>query len=154
MSHLKITLVLVLLVAATTTACCCPLGSLLGEAEFTEGDFTDVPAYPGASQTTESNTAINLMVTPISLVAEDVEWKHYTTDDAEGEILSWYQDRLPNRGWSEATAEDLGNVETEGVLIFSKDDEPDTLLVVMAVSGLEEGDSATHILIGRMTVSQ
>ena len=150
MSHLRLPLVLSVLIAALST-CCCPLGGLIGGAEFTTGDFANVPAYPGSTQTTEANAAVSAMTMVFSFVAEEIEWKHYVTTDSESDVLDWYE--LPDYGWGTASGEDLGNVETEGGLIFSKEDDPEVLLVIFAITGLEEGSSDTHVVVGRIRIA-
>ena len=154
MKHLKLALILGVL-APTLTACCCPFGSfgslLGGGAEFTTGDFADVPAYPGSAQTTESDPVLGIMVTALSFIAEESEWKHYTTTDSDYDVLSWYADELPGYGWITASSEDLG-VETEGGLVFENTSELDVLLFVFATPDVE-GDDETHILLGRIRVS-
>ncbi len=152
MSHLKLPLVLSVLIAALST-CCCPLGGLIGGAEFTTGDFANVPAYPGSTQTTEANAAVSAMTMVFSLVAEEIEWKHYVTTDSESDVLDWYEDVLPDHGWSTTSGEGLGDVETEGGLIFSKEDDPEVLLVIFAITGLEEGSSDTHVVVGRICIA-
>jgi hypothetical protein len=135
--------------AAFLTACCCPLGSLLGEAEFTTGALADVPAYPGARQTTETNTIINALVAALSLVAEDSEWKHYVTSESEGVVLGWYEDTLPGYGWALTEFED---VEVEGGLFFVKATEPATTLYIGVMPDVEGGDEL-DIVIGRLKLA-
>ncbi|MBW1811856.1 MAG: hypothetical protein JRI70_04700 [Deltaproteobacteria bacterium] len=154
MNHLKFTLILGAL-AITLTACCCPCGSLVpllgSEAEFTTGDFADVPAYPGSTQTTESDPILGVMVTALSFIAEESEWKHYTTTDSDSDVLNWYGDELPGYGWSAASGENL-DVKKEGGLIFEKEEDPEVHLFILAASDIDGGDE-THILIGRIRIS-
>lgn len=150
MRYLKYALILGLL-AATLTGCCCPLEMLFGETEFTTGDFSDAPAYPGSTQSTETNEAIDLLTGFSSIVSSEAEWKHYTTGDSESDVLDWYKDRLPTYGWEEASAEQVGT-QSENTLVFTNEDEPNMMLVVIAVSGIDETDD-THIIIGRLTIN-
>ena len=99
--------VLSVLGAAMTACCCSPCEALFAAAEFTAGDFPDVPAYPGATQTTETSAAINALVAAMSLIVEDSEWKHYTTDDPVSAVLDWYSEELPVYGWVEADVEEV-----------------------------------------------
>jgi hypothetical protein len=151
MNHWKFLLVLPVL-AVTLTACCCPLGTIFGETKFTTGDFDDVPAYPGSTQTTESNPAVSAMTTIFSLIAEEVEWKQYTTTDSETDVLTWYEGTLPSYGWIVASEEDLGDIEMEGGLVFVKADDPEVMLAVFTMPDVE-GGGEMYILIGRIRIS-
>jgi hypothetical protein len=137
--------------AATLTACCCPCGalidgSILGQANFTTGDFVDAPAYPGATQTTETDTAINAMIAAMTLLSEESEWKHYTTGDSPDDVLAWYEAELPTYGWFVGDFEDA---QVEGALFFIKATEPNTALYLIALEDFE-GGNVTHIILGRV----
>lgn len=152
MTHWKLPLTLSVLVA-TLASCCCPLGDLLGETEFTTGDFADVPAYPGSVQITESDTAVSAMTRVFSLIAEEAEWKHYTTSDSASDVLDWYESNLPEHGWAAVSDEDLGTeYESENGLFFVKANDPQVMVIVLAVPDFE-GGSEVHIIIGRILVS-
>jgi hypothetical protein len=151
MNRWKFLLVLPVL-AAALTACCCPLGTIFGETKFTTGDFADVPAYPGSTQTTESNPAASAMTTVFSFIAEEAEWKQYKTSDSETDVLNWYENTLPDYGWVAASGEDLGDVEMEGGLIFVNQNDPEVMLVVFVAPDLEGGGEIS-ILIGRIRIS-
>jgi len=144
MTNIKSLLILTAL-AITLTACCCPCGSLLGRANFTAGDFPDVPAYPGATQTTQTNLAINAATSIVTLAAEDSEWKHYTTSDSDSAVLDWYAGELPQHRWVQADTEDI---KVQGGLLFVKMDDPSTLLYLFTLAD-PQGEDKTHIVIGR-----
>lgn len=148
MSYLRVGLVLSLL-AAALVACCCCLNVLGGNVEFTTGDFSDVPVYPGASQTTETNSMIGTVTGIFALLARDAEWKHYTTSDPEADVLEWYSDTLPNYGWTDASGQ-YGTSSSEGSLAFVSEDDPSLLLVIFA-GPLSDG-GVTDIIIGRMHI--
>jgi len=142
-------LLLMFVSAAVLTGCCCPLGSLLGTAELTTGDFDDVPAYPDARQTTESDMAVNTLVAIVSLISEEEEWKHYISSDPDSAILDWYTDTLPQYGWTPTEFEDI---DIEGGLFFVKAAEPDTALYIGIVPDVEGGEDM-HIVVGRLKLS-
>jgi hypothetical protein len=131
-------------------SCCCPLTGLLGGAEFTAGDFPDVPAYPGSTQSTESNAAIGAMVGVFSLMGGEAEWKHYVTADSENDVLDWYADELPGYGWTMASEDELEDVENG--LLFWKDDDPSVMLAVLVLSALDESGNL-DIVIGKIDVA-
>ena len=139
---------LALVAFATIAACCCSaLGGLLGGVEFTTGDFADVPPYPGSSQTTDSIAGVETMLGVFNLIGES-EWKHYKTPDSESDILDWYEEVLPTRGWEEASAEDVGSTSAENTLVYAKEDgDSAVMLLIMAISD-DAGDN--HIIIGRI----
>jgi hypothetical protein len=150
MSYLRIPLALLALVTIFGACCCGLIGNLIGGVEFTAGDFSDVPPYPNATQTTESSDAINAMTMVFKLIPGEAEWKHYTTGDSEDDVLEWYKEQLPRHGWDEASSEDIGQVQTEGGAFFVKDN---TMLVIFAAPNLDDtGD--THILIGRIVMEE
>ena len=150
MSYLKIPLALLALVIIFGTCCCGALGGLAG-VEFTDGDFGDVPPYPGSSQTTESNDALGLMTMAFSFIPGDKEWKHYTTSDSEDDVLDWYSVNMPRQGWEEISSEDMEvQTQSENAVFFAKNN---TILVVFAVAGIDDtGD--THIIIGRIEIEE
>ena len=128
------------------------LGGAIGGVKFTTDDFADVPAYPDATQTTESNTTLNTMTMFFKFIPGTGEWKHYVTSDSESDVLDWYAEELPEQGWGEVTEEDMPEIQTQsenGVFYF-KDD---TMLVIFAASGIDDGDD-THILIGRIKLEE
>lgn len=157
MKALKISFVLLVLLAlaVTLTGCCCPFdfSSLLGETEFTAGNFPDVPVYPGATQSTESDTVLSAMTAVFSLITSEEEWKHYVTSDSDISVLDWYQDRLPGQNWVEASSEELGTTDTEGTLMFTKSNDSNLFLVIFAISGIDTSSSDTDIVIGRLRVT-
>lgn len=142
MSIFKVPLAVAVLVLALS--CCCCLGTLFGEPEFTTGNFSDVPSYPDALQTTDSNALYDSLLAPFEVFGE-VEWKHYTTIDSEHEVLVWYEETLPEYGWSlhEST-------QTNG-LTFMKVDDDLVMLAVLATDSLDLDSNDTHILVGRIT---
>jgi len=137
--------------AAALSGCCCPLDMLISETEFTSGDFADVPAYPGSSQSTESDAAIDAMTTVMNLVADEAEWKHYITSDGERDIADWYEDNLPSHGWLAYTGDAVDDADMGSTLLFQKEGDADVLLVLFVLPD-EDGDS--HIIIGRLAVAE
>lgn len=150
MSYLKIPLALLVLATIFGTCCCGALSGLTG-VKFTDGDFGDVPPYPGSSQTTESNDALGLMTMAFNLIPGDAEWKHYTTGDSEDDVLDWYLDNMPRQGWEEISSEDMEvQTQSENAVFFAKSD---TMLVIFAVAGIDDtGD--THIIVGRIEIEE
>jgi hypothetical protein len=150
MSYLKVPLALLALAIVFGTCCCGALGGLVG-VEFTTGDFADVPPYPGSTQTTESNDTLGLMTMAFSLIPGEAEWKHYTTDDSESDVLDWYADNMPDQGWEEISPEDMEvQTQSENAIFFAKSN---VMLVVFAVSGIDDtGD--THIIVGRIVIEE
>lgn len=147
----KISLALVAFV--TIAACCCSgLGGLLGGVEFTTGDFADVPPYPGSTQTTESISELEAMMSFFNLIPGDATWKHYTTADSDSDVLAWYENVLPTHGWEEASSEDLGT-SSENTLVYEKGTGDSTvMLIIMALPDVgDTGDN--HIIIGRIEMA-
>jgi hypothetical protein len=138
-------------VLAIMASCCCPLAGLLGGAEFTAGDFSDVPAYPGSTQSTESNAAIGAMVGVFSMMGGEAEWKHYITTDSENDVLDWYEGELPGYGWTMASEDELEGVENG--LLFWKDDDPSVMLAILALSAMDESGD-TDIVVGRIDIAE
>jgi hypothetical protein len=150
MNYLKVPLALLALAIVFGTCCCGALGGLVG-VEYTAGDFADVPPYPGSTGTTESSDALNLMTMAFSLIPGDAEWKHYTTDDSESDVLDWYAEKLPHQGWEEISSEDMQvQTQSENAVFFVKND---VMLVIFAVPDIDDtGD--THVLIGRIEMEE
>ncbi len=151
MSHWKLPLSVGTLVMTFAVCCCSSLGALTGQTEFTTGDFADVPAYPGATQSTESDQALSTMTKVFALVAEETEWKHYVTRGSPDDVVDWYEDTLPDYGWVTASAE-TGGVQTENALFFAKEDDPNVMLVIFAVPNSQDSNK-TDIVIGRVRIS-
>jgi hypothetical protein len=149
MSSLKIPLALSVIVIALFAACCCSglggLGGLLGGVEFTTGDFVDVPAYPGSAQTTDSVEGVDTVLGFLNFIPGDKEWKHYTTNDSESDVLDWYADALPSEGWEESSPEDV-EVEYENSAFYTKTDGSDDVMLFIMVFP----DTENHIIIGRV----
>ena len=149
MSSLKISLALSVVVIALIAACCCSglggLGGLLGGVEFTTGDFVDVPAYPGSAQTTDSVEGVDTALGFLNFIPGEKEWKHYTTNDSESDVLDWYTDVLPSEGWEEASAEDM-ETSYENSAFYSKMDGSDEVMLFVMVFP----DTENHIIIGRI----
>ena len=150
---MSIKISLALVAFATIVACCCSgIGGLLGGIEFTTGDFADVPAYPGSTQTTESISEIEAMLGFFNLIPGDATWKHYTTTDSESDVLDWYEKKLPTHGWEEGSAEEYGGTSSsENTLIYGKEAGDDTvMLIIMSLDIGDDGDN--HIIIGRIEI--
>ena len=151
MSHWKLPLSIGALVITLAACCCSSLSGLMGQTEFTTGDFADVPAYPDATQSTESDRVISMMIKVFALAGQEAEWKHYVTTDSPDDVMDWYADALPDYGWVKASMEGT-NVQTQNALIYTKADDPDVMLVVFVIPNSEESSKA-DIVIGRMRVS-
>lgn len=149
MSHWKLPLIVGTWIITLAACCCSSMGGLTGQTEFTTGDFGDVPAYPGASQSTEADQALSMMTKVFALVAQEAEWKHYVTTDSPDDAMSWYRDVLSDYGWETASME---GVQTQNALIFAKEDDPNVILAVFAVPNSQDSNK-TDIVIGRMRVS-
>ncbi len=146
----KISLALVAFV--TIAACCCSgLGGLLGGAEFTTGDFADVPAYPGSTQTTDTISGVETMLGVFNLIGES-EWKHYKTPDSESDILDWYEKVLPTHGWEEASAEDMGTTSYENSAVYAKEVGSDSVMLFVMVLPDVDDTGDNHIVIGRIAL--
>jgi hypothetical protein len=137
-----------ILAATLTGCCCCPCDAVLPQAEFTTGDFPDVPVYPGATLTTETDAVISAAVLATSFVVEEGEWKHYISTDSSGAILDWYAGVLPDYGWLLADIED---VNIENGLVFASVREPSMALLLFTLPDLEGGDR-THLVVGRVRI--
>jgi hypothetical protein len=149
MSSLKIPLALSAIVIALIAACCCSgLGGLLGGVEFTTGDFGDVPAYPGSVQTIDSVEGVDTALGFLNFIPGDKEWKHYTTNDSESDVLDWYADVLPSEGWEESSAEDV-ETSYENSAFYAKTDGSDEVMLFIMVFP----DAENHIIIGRINLA-
>lgn len=150
MSSWKPLFVLAVVAVLLTGCCCCPVTLPFGNVEFTTGDFPNVPIYPGASQTTESNILINAMVAGFNVLAEESEWKHYLTADSEEQVLNWYSRTMPDYGWVgialDSTGADVG--VSVGALAFANINEPNRPLYIVTLPDPDIGQ--THIIIGRI----
>lgn len=150
MSSWKPLVVLSVVAVLLTGCCCCPISLPFGNAEFTAGDFPNVPIYPGASQTSESNIMINAMVAGFDLLAEESEWKHYVTTDSEEQVLDWYSRTMPDYGWAgialDSTGTDVGI--SVGALAFVNMSEPNRPLYIVTLPDPDTGQ--THIIVGRI----
>jgi hypothetical protein len=152
MNSLKIPLALSVIVIALIAACCCSgLGGLLGNIEFTAGDFADVPSYPGSAQTTDSvsGSGMEAVMTIFNLIPGEAEWKHYTTTDSEDDVLDWYAEELPSQGWEEASSEDM-EISSENSLFYEKTvGDTGVMLLVLVLPDPDDSD-LNHILVGRI----
>ena len=152
MSSLKVPLALSVIAIALIAACCCSglggLGGLLGGVEFTTGDFVDVPAYPGSTQTTDSVEGVDTALSFLNFIPGEKEWKHYTTTDSESDVLDWYADVLPSEGWEEASAEDM-ETSYENSAFYAKTDGSDEVMLFIMVFP----DAENHIIIGRINLA-
>lgn len=151
MGHWRLPLIVGGVVLAVAACCCGSLGGLMGQTEFTTGDFADVPAYPGATQSTEADQTLSTMTKVFALVGQDAEWKYYVTTGSADEVMDWYADTLPDYDWVTASMEGT-NVQTQNTLIYAKADDPGVMLVIFVVPNSEDS-SQVDILIGRMRVS-
>lgn len=151
MSHWKLPLITGMLVITMAACCCSSLGGLMGQTEFTTGDFADVPAYPDATQSTESDRVISTMTRVFALAAQEAKWKHYVTTDSPDDVVDWYKDVLPDYGWVTASMEGT-NVQAQNALICTKADDPGVMLVIFVTPNSEDSRKA-DIVIGRMHVS-
>lgn len=145
MSHLRIPVAVFVLLLATQCCCCCQMLGI-GGVEFTTGDFTDVPRYPGSLQTTESNILFDLLLGIFDPLG-DVEWKHYTTGDSQDRVLDWYEENLPGYGWELSDDEEQSNN-----LTFRNTDDPTVMLAIVAEGPFDLETQDTHILIGRIDI--
>jgi hypothetical protein len=150
MSSLKIPLLLSIVAGALVAACCCSgLGGLLGDVEFTTGDFADVPGYPGSTQTTDSVAGMEGMMAVFRFIPGEAEWKHYTTADSDDDILDWYADELPSRGWEKASSEDV-EVSYQNSGFYTKTvGDTDLMLFILILPDPDDSD-LNHILVGRI----
>ncbi len=151
MGHWKLPLVIGALVITLAACCCSSLGGLLGETEFTAGDFADVPVYPGATQSTESDRVLSTMTQVLALVAQEAEWKHYITTASADDVMDWYEDTLSDYGWVTASLEGA-NVQAQNTLIYAREDDPNVMLAIFVVPNSEDS-SKVDILIGRLRIS-
>jgi hypothetical protein len=149
MSHWKMPLVIGALVITVAACCCGSLGALTGQTEFTTGDFADVPAYPGSTQTTESDQAINTMTRLFALVAQEAEWKHYVTTDAQSDVVDWYKNALPDYGWTTASNT---SIPTQNGLVYVREDDSSVMLAIFVLPNSQDS-SKTDIIVGRVRVS-
>jgi len=140
--------ILVAVVFNSGCCCCCSTDALPTE-PFTPGDFLDIPPYPGAEQRAGRDTTFGLVTFPFRLITDDMEWKHYVTDDSKRGVLDWYAVRMADLGW--VSAADVAEVRmpTEDALIFSRQDDPALMAVVMLLPDPRQG-GRQHILIGRL----
>lgn len=149
MSSLKIPLVLSVIVIALIAACCCSglggLGGLLGEIEFSTGDFVDVPAYPDSTQTTDSVSGLEGLMSVFKFIPGEAEWKHYTTTDSADDVLDWYSDELPSEGWQEATDEDMETSYENSAFYAKSVGDTEVMLFILVLPG-----DPNDIVVGRI----
>ena len=146
MLHLKTPVIVAATMLGIAACCCCSFLGLGGDAAFTAGEFADAPPYTGATQTTETNAAINVVVGMLSILPGEAEWKHYTTSDSELDVLSWYQDNMPDYGW-EVSTENSGDG-----LYFNHEDDASLMLVILTMPDLDDSGKL-HILMGMLDTS-
>lgn len=123
--------------------------NLTDDVTFTAGDFGDVPAYPAAGQTTETDPTLNAIVRIVSLAAAESEWKHYVSGDDHAAVIDWYVATLPDEGWRTAETEVVQIVVAGDDCVFVRRDDPTAMLHILALSN-PGGTGETEILVGRL----
>ena len=147
----KIPLMLSFVAAVVIAACCCSsIGGLLGGVEFTTGDFSDVPSYPGASQTTDTVPGIEGAMTVFKLIPGTSDWKHYTTTDSDDDILDWYEDTLGNYGW--VTSDEYDSSQSENTLAFVKESGDQAIMLFVMIMPDPDDSDVNHIILGRIEI--
>ncbi len=116
----------------------------------TSGDFTwdDVPAYPGADR--EEEFSMSMGGGGEYGDFERIEWRYYSSDDGVDEIADFYEDEMPDKGWTEVMVmtiaemtwsyweKDNGNT---GAYVGASEDDGETMLWMWRGQGLASGDT-------------
>jgi hypothetical protein len=88
------------------------------------GGFTwdDVPIYGGADQIQE----FNISIPPEEGEYSRVEWRYYETGDDIDDVVDFYRDKMPDKGWDEIAWMDMMEIAYG---MYMKNDEADAAMV-------------------------
>jgi len=147
---------LLVLTALGATGCCClpcgDLGGLLGATTMTTsaGDYADIPPYPGAQRLKE--VAIPGLVKTLveGLSGGKFDVKGYSTRDDPARVVKFYDQEMPNQGWSGSFSAGATGTTTGQLGQFQKGE--NTIAVIMVDKDSATGE--TVIIIMRMVVPE
>jgi hypothetical protein len=102
------------------------------------GDLTwdDMPVYGGADQIQKGSWSIPADEGGYS----KVEWRYYETGDSVSDVIDFYKDKMPDKGWEETMWMDMQEVawayymknnEKDGAMIWIAAEEGETVIAMM-----------------------
>lgn len=108
-------------------------GVPLGGVTYTAGSILGVPAYPGATQTTEAGS-VGPTADMRRVISKEAQWKRYTTADSPSKVIDWYKNAIVAAGF------EAPRVREGGELLFTT---ADTRYMIYAAT---DGGQTTIIL--------